>query len=203
MIERLGAVKSVETIVVATPDAIIAEAASQYGAVGFEDRSVPEEAVADRILSAAEEGEFGVVVHVAGNQPLIDPAVVDRLVQTYRESSAHVVVGEKPEGCRITVMSKFTLGQGIKRVWELLRDPGKMASPPPSGIRTMRFRAAPTPYRFSIEMPSDLRFIRALVEHDGPGAPITTFAKTAELPEMREVVVVDESITKALAVLEA
>lgn len=199
---RLGASKEADVVVVATPDQVVAEAANQYGFIGVEDRTNDPSAVVQRVEGAASQGGFGVVVHVAGSQPLVDAAVVDKLVQIYRESSAHVVICEKPVGCRIAVMTKYTLSQGINRMMELQSDPGKMVSPPPTGLRIAKFKAVETPYRFNVEMVSDLQFVRALVDAAGPMAGVGKLAQVAKLPEMKDVATVDETITKTLARLE-
>lgn len=94
--ERVSRSSAADRIVVATDDDRI-----ETHVVGFGGRVVRTPASAatgtDRIaaalpsLEAAEKMTFEIVINVQGDEPLIDPAAVDRMIETLRGDDADVV----------------------------------------------------------------------------------------------------------------
>jgi spore coat polysaccharide biosynthesis protein SpsF len=85
LIERLARARTVQQIVVATTvnsaDNPIEALAGKLG-VGCYRGS--EEDVLDRVLQAAQSYRADVIVEVTGDSPLLDPEIIDRLVDIYR-----------------------------------------------------------------------------------------------------------------------
>lgn len=202
MLARLGLCKEIDGIAVLTPDEAIADVAETYGHTGAIVSGGDPADLLGQIKAVGEDQAYGIVVHVAGNQPLIDPAVLDALVRTLRKTPAHVVSCEKPHGCEITVLSRMMLNQLNSRISTMRRDLKEAVEPGPIGARVLKLRAVETRFRFDVRDPSDQQFIRALVKQDGPMAPISSFARTANMPEFKELVVLDDPILTVLGDIE-
>ena len=100
--ERCRAAREVDDVIVATEDMRIAAAAFAFGAeVSF--TSPRHRSGTDRVAEvAARLPGVSHVINVQGDEPLIDPALIDRLAQTLRENpgmgmvtAANAVTGEQ------------------------------------------------------------------------------------------------------------
>ncbi|WIM05117.1 MAG: NTP transferase domain-containing protein [Candidatus Nitricoxidivorans perseverans] len=93
IIERVGRSRRIDEIVVATTrleqDAAIAELAGRYGVSAYRGS---EEDILDRLFGAVEQSGAGILVSLTGDNPFIDPALVDDMVDllTGREDVDYV-----------------------------------------------------------------------------------------------------------------
>lgn len=121
VLDRLGASRQVDRIIVATTtsvrDASILQLAQQVGVKGF---AGSEEDVLDRYYRAALAAEAGTVVRITGDCPLIDASVVDRAVALFRETGAdYLRTSGFPRGLDTEVFSF----RNLQRAWnEAARD---------------------------------------------------------------------------------
>src|SRR5438270_5994591 len=78
--ERVSRAKSLDAVIIATDDMRIAEAAFDWGAeVAL--TSPNHQSGTDRVAEvAARAKQYGVIVNVQGDEPLIEPQLIDRLV---------------------------------------------------------------------------------------------------------------------------
>lgn len=90
--ERAAKAAIVDQVLVATPDDAILEAV-----IGFGGRAVmtspDHRSGTDRVAEAAEHldflpGDFDIIVNVQGDEPLVDPATIDSVVNALRDSDA-------------------------------------------------------------------------------------------------------------------
>jgi len=89
--ERCAKAKSVGAIIIATDDMRIAEAAFDWGAE-VSLTSSKHRSGTDRIAEVVKRSDFKIVVNVQGDEPLIDPTTIDRLVEKLRiDRSAQIV----------------------------------------------------------------------------------------------------------------
>jgi spore coat polysaccharide biosynthesis protein SpsF (cytidylyltransferase family) len=97
VLNRLSAAKSVDEIVIATTsneqDKTLVEFAEEYG---FKYFVGSENDVLDRYYQASKEYEADVIVRVTGDCPLVDPFIVDKVVQYYAEGSFDYVSNNNP-----------------------------------------------------------------------------------------------------------
>ena len=108
MIERLRRAKRVDAIVIATTDnpadQPIEDLARRLG-VGFFRGS--EEDVMDRVLKAAWQAEADVIVETTGDCPVIDPEVIDRVIETFMTNNldycSNVIERTYPRGMDVEV----------------------------------------------------------------------------------------------------
>jgi 3-deoxy-manno-octulosonate cytidylyltransferase (CMP-KDO synthetase) len=75
VVERCKSVKALGEVIVATDDARIAEVARKFCRVEMTRNNHP--SGTDRIAEVAERCECDAVVNIQGDEPLIDPAVID------------------------------------------------------------------------------------------------------------------------------
>jgi 3-deoxy-manno-octulosonate cytidylyltransferase (CMP-KDO synthetase) len=85
--QRCRRAREIERIIIATDDKRIAGAASRWGAeVAMTSRK--HQSGTDRIAEIAQrEKEFAIIINVQGDEPLIDPRLIDRMVTTLRRDS--------------------------------------------------------------------------------------------------------------------
>jgi spore coat polysaccharide biosynthesis protein SpsF len=92
LIERLRRAKHIDDVIVATTsnatDDVVEALCRQVGAGCFRGS---EEDVLDRVLRAAHAHRVELIVEITGDCPLIDPVIVDRLVEMYREGGSDYV----------------------------------------------------------------------------------------------------------------
>jgi len=125
LIERLKRAQSLDEIVVATTknpaDNVIEELAHRIGVNCFRGS---EEDVLERVLRAAMAAKADLIVEITGDCPLIDPAIVDKLVGIYNEGRFDYVSNSLkrtfPRGLDTQVFSTKLL----ETVSALTQDPG-------------------------------------------------------------------------------
>ena len=90
--ERCGKARTIDSVIIATDDMRIADAAFSWGAeVSF--TSPKHRSGTDRIAEvAARAKEFSIVVNVQGDEPLVEPRTIDRLVAKLRSDRALQIV---------------------------------------------------------------------------------------------------------------
>jgi spore coat polysaccharide biosynthesis protein SpsF (cytidylyltransferase family) len=201
LVERLKACKELDEIVICTEDEAISELADAHGIVGVLLEGGRSGDVLGMLAATSNERELTTTVHIPGNQPLVDPAIVDHLVKTMIKSPAHVVSCEKPHGSNVTVFTRFMLNQLVKRVHGMSQNPMEALEPKPLGARIAKLKASETRFRFDVQEPRDVSFIRALVERCGPMAGLKAYTQAAELPEFKDLVVLDDLILEVLGAI--
>jgi spore coat polysaccharide biosynthesis protein SpsF len=120
LIERLRRARRLDQIVVATTDNPadnpIEELARRLGAGCFRGS---EDDVLDRVLRAAQSVAADVIVEITGDCPLIDPEVIDRLVEVYLTHNydyvANVLKRTYPDGLDAQVFATALLADVASR----------------------------------------------------------------------------------------
>lgn len=89
--ERAGQAGSISRVIVATDDNRIREAVEGFGGEAMMTRS-DHPSGSDRLGEVAEAVQADVIVNVQGDEPLIDPAVIDRVVAPFSSNDAPDIV---------------------------------------------------------------------------------------------------------------
>jgi len=124
LIERLRRARHLDQIVVATTnnasDQVVEDLTRRLGVGCFRGS---EEDVLDRVLRAAHKYDVDLIVEITGDCPLIDPQVVDQLVEMYLAEKvdyvSNVLKRTYPRGLDTQVFSTAVLDQ----VAQLTQDP--------------------------------------------------------------------------------
>lgn len=90
--ERCYRAQKIDTIIIATDDMRIADAGFAWGAeVAL--TSAKHQSGTDRIAEVAKRSKkFSIIVNVQGDEPLVDPRLIDRLVETLRTNRSVAIV---------------------------------------------------------------------------------------------------------------
>lgn len=202
MLERLQASKTLESIMVASPQGQGGQEgllASILGSQVYQGRD--EWDVLGRLFEASEGVD--VVVHVPGNQPLVDPGVVDRMVDSFRRTSTHYTACERPDGFRCSVFRRYLLSQAQRRIVEFMKDPVSVFTAPPTRLRAGRFKVGESKYNFALRGAGDVPFLRALVERCGTVGGVKDYVRVAESdPEIGKLGHQDDVVEAAYRELE-
>ena len=169
VVERVRRAQLVHKVVVATSDKIaddpIAEFCEREGILCFRGS---EDDVLDRFYQAAKEHSGEVLVRVTADCPLIDPSVIDRVVERYEGGSldyvSNVMRCTYPDGLDAEVFSISAL----ERAWREAQKLSEREHVTPY-LRSGKFRTANVEsdlpvsggqYRWTVDEPPDLEFVR-------------------------------------------
>ncbi|HZQ25974.1 MAG TPA: aminotransferase class III-fold pyridoxal phosphate-dependent enzyme [Terriglobales bacterium] len=173
VVNRVRKANLVQRVVVATTenswDDRIAEFCVQAGVSCFRGS---EEDVLDRFYQAARASGAEVIVRITADCPLIDPAVVDKVIRRYEEGSfdyvSNTILYTYPDGLDTEVFSFHAL----ECAWREAQKKSEREHVTPY-LRTGKFRIAnvaseqPVPsrqHRWTVDEPQDLKFIREIYE---------------------------------------
>ena len=110
LIRRLKRAKSLDAIVLATPDQELADLAKAEGIHAFIG---PEDDVLARLVGAHKMMNTDIVVQCWGDSPFVDPEVVDMAVLAFQMNDADVVTDTRrkafPAGVGVSVFSRENL----------------------------------------------------------------------------------------------
>ena len=116
LLHRLSQSKKISQIIVATSsDSINDGMASFVAQLGYDVFRGSEEDVLDRYYLAAKENHAKVVVRVTGDCPLIDPEIVDSVIECFHDTqvdyASNINPPTFPDGLDVEVFSFDTLEQ--------------------------------------------------------------------------------------------
>jgi glutamate-1-semialdehyde aminotransferase/spore coat polysaccharide biosynthesis protein SpsF (cytidylyltransferase family) len=171
VVRRTQAAKLLQKVVVATSgqpsDDQIAAFCEHAGIPCFRGS---EDDVLDRFYRAAQAHSADTVVRVTADCPLIDPAVIDRVVARFQHGDCDYVSNTLrytyPDGLDTEVFSFSAL----ERAWREARKPAEREHVTPY-LRSGKFRSAnvesdapvaPAQHRWAVDHPSDLDFVRKI-----------------------------------------
>jgi HAD superfamily hydrolase (TIGR01509 family) len=155
-----------------------------------------EDDVLDRYYQAAKAFRTDVIVRITADCPLIDPAIVDRLVEDFRTGGADYVCNihppTYPDGLDVEVFSF----DALERAWKLSREKPNLAlvtghilkNPDQFSIRNVRNAEDLSAYRFTVDYPEDLELVSrlcALLGNDSFGLR-DLMSALGKHPELRE-----------------
>src|SRR6266480_3033118 len=85
--ERCQRAKKLDAVIIATDDMRIARAAFDWGAE-VAMTSPKHQSGTDRVAEVARKAkEFGLIINIQGDEPLTEPALLDRFVESLRSNS--------------------------------------------------------------------------------------------------------------------
>ena len=202
MIERLRRAPQIDEIVIATTDdpscEPIAELAARVGVGCFRGS---EEDVLDRVLQAARSAAADVIVETTGDCPVIDPAVVSEVIETFRKSDvdycANVLDRTYPRGMDVQVFPTRALAE----VAGLTDDPADHEHVSlyiyehPERYRLLNVKSDLPPdvadLRLTVDTPEDFRLVTEIYERLYPTKPDFGLSDIVKLfernPELREI----------------
>lgn len=184
VIERVRAVPEIRCVVVATSrepqDAIIYQKARQWGAMVYRG---DEADVLDRFYQAAAHHGMSAAVRITADCPLIDPAVISRVIQRFQDTGCDYCSnvfdpqgGENrtfPDGldCEIVRMT------ALDKAWDVAGSKFDREHVTPfiwsqPGLFHVELVKAPKDYsalRWTLDTAEDLEHIRVLMSHVPPG----------------------------------
>lgn len=192
LVERLQQAKAVDEIVVATTthqaDAVIERLAAKLGVGCFRGS---EEDVLDRVLRAAQGANADVIVEITGDCPLLDPGMVDAVVQGHRSGRYDYVSNglrrPLPHGLIVQVFATEVLAE----VARTTQDPADREHvslyiyehPERFRLHTLVMEEAEkySDIRITLDTADDFAVISAIVEALYPANSAFTFADVAAL----------------------
>lgn len=194
LIDRLRVAQTIDEIVVCTSthpdDQVLVE---QAGAWGVPTIAGDEDDVLARMEQAAVQFQADVLLRVTGDNPLIDPATIDRMVQHHLETGAdYTRVSGLPLGGTVEALS---LGM-LPRLREAIPDPAHseymlLYAFDPDRFNCQILEATPEIkrpyYNLAVDTPEDLGRIRTLyAELDRRAGDATPMEEVVEILDRME-----------------
>jgi len=176
LIERLKRAKKVDEIVVATTtepeDEVITKLTERVGVKWF--RGSPED-VLDRVLQAAKDYQADIIVEMTGDNPLLEPQLVDEAIDIYLKGDydyvSNAIKETYPDGLNVQVFSVETLDE----VARLTNDPADRENVSlyiyehPEKYRLYNIEAPleyyHPEYRWTVDTEEDFQFVKAVYEN--------------------------------------
>jgi spore coat polysaccharide biosynthesis protein SpsF len=174
VVHRLRRCSQLEEIVIATTDQaadqVIVASCAQLGVACFRGSETD---VLDRYHRAAEAFSAGAVVRITSDCPLIDPAVVDNVIQTFLDKQAdfacNVCPRMYPRGLDTEVFTK----QALARVASLSNQPYQREHVTALFYeQPNQFRVVAVPgqrdyshYRWTVDTHEDIQLLRSIYAH--------------------------------------
>lgn len=173
VVNRVRRARSLDSVVVATTDEASDDAIARFcEQEGINCFRGSEQDVLDRFYQAAKANAADVIVRVTADCPLIDPAVIDKVVERFDRGdcdyASNAMRYTYPDGLDTEVFSFAAL----ERAWREASKPSEREHVTPY-LRTEHFRTAnveseiplaPAHYRWTVDHPQDLQFVRKVYE---------------------------------------
>lgn len=197
LVSRLRRARGLDGVVIATTtnpkdDPLVAFCKEQDWMVfrGSEDD------VLDRYYQAAKAFGIGTVIRITADCPLVDPAIVDQLIDDFQKGGADYVCNVHPptypDGMDVEVFSF----DALERAWKISREKPNLAlvtghilnHPDQFKIRNVRNDQDLSAYRLTVDYPQDLEMVSklcSLIRKDSFGLR-DIMAALADHPELRE-----------------
>ncbi len=171
VVDRVRKAQRVDKVIVATTDRPVDNAIAAFcqreGVACFRGN---EDDVLDRFYQAAKSSAADIVVRITADCPLIDPAVIDKVVSRFEQGdcdyASNVLRYTYPDGLDTEVFSFIAL----ERAWHEARQPSEHEHVTPY-LRSGEFRSAnvesdlpvsPNKFRWTVDNAADLEFVRAV-----------------------------------------
>ncbi len=171
VVERTRAAKTLDEVIIATTtqpaDAAIVALCRELGVGCFQGC---EEDVLDRYYQAGLQQKADAVVRITSDCPLIDPEVVDKVVEAFvlqkPDYASNSLVRTYPRGLDTEVM---TFG-ALERAWTNARQPYQRShvtpyiyeNPAKFNLLSVTGEQDRSEYRWTVDTPEDLEFVRAV-----------------------------------------
>lgn len=179
VVARARRARTVDAVVVATSERQLDDPIAEFCQLhNISCMRGSEDDVLDRYYLAAREHGADVIVRVTGDCPLLDPEVLDRVVETYLGGDfdyvSNTLLYTYPDGLDTEVFSFAAL----ERAWREARLPAEREHVTPYIRASGRFRTANVTsdvslprrqLRWTVDEPADLEFVRRVYARLGEG----------------------------------
>jgi spore coat polysaccharide biosynthesis protein SpsF len=214
LINRLKRSRLLDQIVIATTDKErdrpILELADEMGIGSF---AGSEDDVLDRYYQAATKFSADIVVRITADCPLIDPKVVDKVIQRYLEEdcdyATNAIRRTYPDGLDVEVFSYMALEKAWKEAeWASEREhvtPYIWKNPDKFRLVNVENSVNLSDLRWVVDEEIDLQFVRQVYEHLYKEGQVFYMEQILELlgeyPELRQInqgIVTNKGYAKSL-----
>lgn len=190
LIERLKRCQRVNEIVIATTDKpqdkVIAEYARSLGVkvvLGEEDN------VLARYALAANSVDCDLIVRVTADCPLMDPAVIDRMVDNFKSDYlSNTLVRTFPRGLDVEIFSKHALEIAFKEAKTQVElehvTPYFYQHPEKFRLENFLYKRDESAHRWTVDTKEDFELIKRMIEALYPTNPTFTLEDMLDLIKM-------------------
>lgn len=180
VVERARAARSLDRVVVAATDRPADDPVADWcAAAGVDCFRGDETDVLGRFAGAARAFGADVVVRLTADCPLLDPAVIDRVVGELLDHpgtdyASNVTARSYPRGLDVEAFTAAALGRMDQlgrsaAAREHVTVPVRLERPDAFAVRQVRSPEDDSDLRWTVDTAADLEFVRLVYQHFGPG----------------------------------
>ena len=126
LLERLRRAKNIEQIILATSKNLSNNSLADFvNALGYVVYKGSEADVLDRYYNAAKDTNADVVVRVTGDCPLIDPALVDAVIEKFMNTNVDYVTNASPPTYPDGLDTEVFSFRALETAWGQAKTPGE------------------------------------------------------------------------------
>lgn len=176
LLERLSKARHIDRIVLATSIDLQNDPLSRYlRERGYEVYQGSEDDVLDRYYQAAKAVEADVVVRITGDCPLIDPKLVDAVIDRLKEKDADYASNTMPQTYPKGLDTEVFTFKALETSWNRVKDPYFRKHVTPYIRESRHFNRAnlvnetnKSAERWIVNEPEDFVVVRKVFEHFNP-----------------------------------
>lgn len=176
LLSRLEGARRVDQIVLAIPDTPDNTPLALYlNELGYMVYQGSERDVLDRYYQAAKEVGADVIVRITGDCPLIDPAIVDTVVEKFINDKVDYASNIEPPTYPDGLDTEVFTFQALENAWQKAKEPGErehVTSFIRQAADTRKSNVSSFEYcsneRWTVDEPEDLEVVEAIFEHFHP-----------------------------------
>ena len=191
-VERLQRVEHADAVVLATTtndaDQVLVDFAQAHDLAWYRGS---EEDVLSRYQGAAEEAGADVVIRITSDCPLIDPAVIDKVIATFTQSqpncdyASNTLRRTYPRGMDCEVFSRKALdiahAEAVMPVEREHVTPFIHRHPDRFALRNVEYASDCSDYRWTVDTVEDLALVSRMLEYLYPERPTFTLEDCLDL----------------------
>ncbi|WP_096697335.1 aminotransferase class III-fold pyridoxal phosphate-dependent enzyme [Polaromonas sp. AER18D-145] len=176
LLERLAKAKLVDQIVLATSQDPRNDALARYvRELGYVVYRGSEDDVLDRYYQAAKEVGADTVVRITGDCPLLDPALVDAVIEKFRESGADYAANTSPPTYPDGLDTEVFSHEALETAWQQAKEGGQREHVTPFIREAEQFSQTNVTFsddhsdkRWTVDEPEDFQVVISVFEYFHP-----------------------------------
>jgi glutamate-1-semialdehyde 2,1-aminomutase len=176
LLERLRRAKNIEQIILATSKNLSNNSLADFvNALGYVVYKGSEADVLDRYYNAAKDTNADVVVRVTGDCPLIDPALVDAVIEKFMNTNVDYVTNASPPTYPDGLDTEVFSFRALETAWGQAKTPGEREHVTSYIRESGLFKVISeknnedqSSLRWTVDEPADFEVICNIFEHFSP-----------------------------------
>ena len=176
LLERLSQAKRIDQIILATSIDLRNEPLAEFvRGLGYEVYLGSESDVLDRYYHAAQTAQPDTVIRITGDCPLIDPELVDQIINSYEQANVDYMSNASPATYPDGLDTEVFSFESLKTAWQQAQKPAEREHVTPFIRDSGNFKTSNYAHvknysseRWTVDEPEDFEVVTAVFNHFHP-----------------------------------